>query len=334
MTRPVVVGKWAKTPLTDRARLLIEWLGDAIADEFLRRDVPRWNAAEDPSEALQRVFLHIWEHREGAERFEDEAHARAWAWRFATRALQNIADEREKRPERWATNPWDLMELPSAPTPDAEARWKGSTAAPWQVELAAAVAKLTDRQRSAVQLMECAGFTGPVAARLEGVSTVAMYERRTKALESLRRELAHVCGEEGIDGLKRWDGGGTVERVLWVWRGLAERQRTSVWLVCVAHESVADAARLLGRTYGQVHAQMRQGLGVLAHRTGLEVGTIRDHLGGASDARSLLIAAEVLPSVLEPVLAELARPDGAQSASPVRELARQDPGLEREHAAR
>ena len=328
MSRPIVAGKWATTPLTDRARLLIEWLGDAIVGEFLRRSVPPWNGAEDPSEALQRVFFYIWEHREGAERFEDEAHARAWAWRFAMRSLQSIADEREKGPARWASSPWDLMQLPSAPLPDAEPRWKGAAAAPWQVELAAAFEKLTERQRSAVQLMELAGFTGPVAARLEGVSTVAMYERRTKALEALRRELAHVCGEDGIVGLKRWEGGGTIERVLWAWRGLAERQRSAVWVVVVAAESTAEAARILGRTYGQVHSQVRQGLRVLAKRTQLEEAAVRDYLGGASDARSLLIAAEVLPPVLEPVVAELARPDGAQSASPVPEGSRQGAVLE------
>ena len=328
MSRTVTTAKWTRTPLTERARRLIEWLGETVGEEFLRKDVPPWNAGSDAGEAIQRLFLHIWEHREGAEQFADESHARAWAWRFAIRSLQNLADEREGGAASRYWNPWDLVDLPSAPMPDAGARWKGSPAAPWQVELAAAVERLTERQRIAVQLMDVAGFSGTVAARLEGVSKVAMYERRTAALKKLRRELAHVCGEKGIDGLKRWEDGGTIERVLWAWRGLAERQRSAVWVVVVAAESTSEAARILGRTYVQVHSQVRQGLRVLAERTQLEEAVVRDYLGGASDARSLLIAAEVLPPVLEPIVAELARPDGAQSASLVPEGSRQGAVLE------
>jgi RNA polymerase sigma-70 factor, ECF subfamily len=138
----------------------------------------------DAEEVAQEAFLRVWQH---AHRWQPDGGASFRTW--LNRVVVNLCIDRKRRPGMAA-----LEEQPEPIDPQAtpfEARLASETGD----RVAAALARLPERQRAAIVLCYWEGESNIAAAEALGVSVGALESLLIRAKRSLREELTPSLGE-------------------------------------------------------------------------------------------------------------------------------------------
>lgn len=138
----------------------------------------------DAEEVAQEAFLRVWQH---AHRWQPDGGASFRTW--LNRVVVNLCIDRKRRPGMAA-----LDEQPEPVDPQAtpfEARLASETGH----HVAAALARLPERQRAAIALCYWEGESNIAAAEALGISVGALESLLIRAKRSLRDELKPSLGE-------------------------------------------------------------------------------------------------------------------------------------------
>jgi len=141
--------------------------------------------SHDAEEVAQDAFLRVWQH---APRWQVDGAAGFRTW--LTRIVVNLCIDRKRRPGMAAL---DDQPEPEDETPGPyEIRLAGET----EHRIAAALAKLPERQRAALQLCFWESESNIDAAATLGISVGALESLLVRAKRTLRDELGPLLGQE------------------------------------------------------------------------------------------------------------------------------------------
>jgi RNA polymerase sigma-70 factor (ECF subfamily) len=139
--------------------------------------------AADAEDAAQEAMLRVWTH---APRWQPLAAFRTWL----TRVVVNLCLDRKRR------RPWVALEAAGEivdPTPGVtEAAERNER----ERQLAAAIAELPARQRTAIVLTYSEGMTNAQAADILDTSVSAVETLLIRGKQNLRARLSHLIGQE------------------------------------------------------------------------------------------------------------------------------------------
>ena len=149
-----------------------------LADDLLTYAYGMLRDRQAAEDAVQQAFLEL---ARTADTFRGDGRSlRAWLYRAVRFNCLDELRRRRRRPERPTADPPDHPTI--ADTPDLGL----------DPELEAAMAELTERQRSIVILKHVLGFSGAEIAAILGTNRAAVYAAAARAERHLRRSLAPV----------------------------------------------------------------------------------------------------------------------------------------------
>ncbi len=139
----------------------------------------------DAEEVAQEAFLRVWQH---APRWQGDGAASFRTW--LTRIVVNLCIDRKRRPGM------DALDDQPEPEDDQPGPYENRLAGETGAHIAAALARLPERQRAALQLCFWDGEGNIDAAATLGISVGALESLLVRAKRALRDELAPLLGRE------------------------------------------------------------------------------------------------------------------------------------------
>lgn len=139
----------------------------------------------DAEEVAQEAFLRVWQH---APRWQVDGAATFRTW--LNRILVNLCIDRKRKPGM------DALDDQPEPEDDKPGPYEHRLTGETEALIAAALAKLPERQRAALQLCFWEGESNIEAAAILEISVGALEALLVRAKRGLRDELAPLLGRE------------------------------------------------------------------------------------------------------------------------------------------
>ena len=158
-------------------------LEDAVGrwgDTVLRLAASRTGNRADAEDVFQTVFLRL---HQGGKRFRDDEHLKAWLLHVTVNCCNDLHRSPWHR-KRAALGDDDVARLADRPGPNAP-----EGAAGRDDELEAALARLSDRQRTAVHLHYYEGYATDEIARITGERPATVRSHLHRARKALKIDL-------------------------------------------------------------------------------------------------------------------------------------------------
>ena len=159
------------------------FLEDAMhrwGDTVLRLALSQLRDASDAEDVFQTVFLRL---HQGGKRFRDDEHLKAWLLHVTVNCCNDLHRSPWHR-KRATLGDEDVARLADHPDPNAT-----EGAADRDDELEAALARLTDRQRTAVHLHYYEGYATEEIARITGERPATVRSHLHRARKALKIDL-------------------------------------------------------------------------------------------------------------------------------------------------
>ena len=169
--------------LVAQAREAAAFLEDAVGrwgDTVLRLAASRTGNRADAEDVFQTVFLRL---HQGGKRFCDDEHLKAWLLHVTVNCCNDLHRSPWHR-KRAALGDDDVARLADRPGPNAP-----EGAAGRDDELEAALARLSDRQRTAVHLHYYEGYATDEIARITGERPATVRSHLHRARKALKIDL-------------------------------------------------------------------------------------------------------------------------------------------------
>lgn len=166
-----------------QAREAAAFLEEAVGrwgDTVLRLAASRTGNRADAEDVFQTVFLRL---HQGGKRFRDDEHLKAWLLHVTVNCCNDLHRSPWHR-KRAALGDEDVARLADRPDPNAT-----EGAADRDDELEAALARLTDRQRTAVHLHYYEGYATEEIARITGERPATVRSHLHRARKALKIDL-------------------------------------------------------------------------------------------------------------------------------------------------
>ena len=166
-----------------QAREAAAFLEDAVGrwgDTVLRLAASRTGNRADAEDVFQTVFLRL---HQGGKRFRDDEHLKAWLLHVTVNCCNDLHRSPWHR-KRATLGDEDVARLADRPDPNAP-----EGAADRDDELEAALARLTDRQRTAVHLHYYEGYATEEIARITGERPATVRSHLHRARKALKIDL-------------------------------------------------------------------------------------------------------------------------------------------------
>lgn len=139
--------------------------------------------AADAEDVAQVAMLRVWTH---APRWQPLAAFRTWL----TRVVVNLCLDRKRRA------PWVALEAAGEIVDPARSVTEQAEAVERDMQVAAAIAELPDRQRSAIMLTYTEGMTNAQVAEILDTTVSAVETLLVRGKQNLRRALAGLIDED------------------------------------------------------------------------------------------------------------------------------------------
>ena len=166
-----------------QAREAAAFLEEAVGrwgDTVLRLAASRTGNRADAEDVFQTVFLRL---HQGGKRFRDDEHLKAWLLHVTVNCCNDLHRSPWHR-KRATLGDEDVARLADHPDPNAT-----EGAADRDDELEAALARLTDRQRTAVHLHYYEGYATEEIARITGERPATVRSHLHRARKALKIDL-------------------------------------------------------------------------------------------------------------------------------------------------
>lgn len=166
-----------------QAREAAAFLEDAVGrwgDTVLRLAASRTGNRADAEDVFQTVFLRL---HQGGKRFRDDEHLKAWLLHVTVNCCNDLHRSPWHR-RRAALGDEDMARLANRPDLDDPEGVAGR-----DDELEAALARLTDRQRTAVHLHYYEGYATDEIARITGERPATVRSHLHRARKALKIDL-------------------------------------------------------------------------------------------------------------------------------------------------